>query len=110
MSWPQQKRRLVVRRAQVWELPPLTAIQLVAPPATWTGMGWLAVIGPLPSWPELSLPQQKRRPELRTAHVWRLPAVTVVQLVAPPATGVGVDRLAMVALSPSWPEKSYPQQ
>jgi hypothetical protein len=57
-----------------------------------------------------SKPQQNARREVLIAQVWKPPAATCFQLLAPPNTSTGVGLEAMVASSPRRPLPSAPQQ
>jgi hypothetical protein len=100
--------------AQENDVPVDTAVATGAaarvPPVTATGIAD-KVVDPLPSWPEVFVPQQYTAPVTVTAHAWSLPALTwdTCKDASAPPTATGnrdVDREPL----PSCPPVPRPQQ
>ncbi len=87
-------------------MPALTAMAVVMP-ATATGVA-LSVVVPSPSWPDVSVPQQRTVWSASRAHEESLPALTETAVVMP-TTATGVEAAACVP-SPSFPALFEPQQ
>lgn len=83
--------------------PAETATAPLDKPGTETGVE-LEVLLSSPRWPFELLPQHWTPPELKSAHVWSLPAATAATLLENPETETGVElEVVKPTPFPSWP-------
>src|SRR5688500_12641296 len=89
--------------------PPVAIWENCRPPATGTGVGWMAGVAlPVPSRPLALYPQQYAALSVVTPHEWLYPSDTF-RNVSPPATSTGVAAV-VVEPFPNCPLEFQPQQ